>query len=138
MKRIKLFEEFDYDVTLKESNLYIYDKDSNEVLGHSLDYNEIKKIISDKQKGLNPQNFPRLVYGVQTDDKNNTITFDTLKDAQDWYNKSIEQEKHNELKKVPKTNLGKTLYEISEYVKEKYPNINKGTCYFFTYLIYAI
>ena len=39
MKRIKLFEEFDYDVTLKESNLYIYDKDSNEVLGHSLDYN---------------------------------------------------------------------------------------------------
>lgn len=135
MKRIKLFEEFDYDVTLKESNLYIYDKDSNEVLGHSLDYNEIQKIIGEKQKGLNPQNFPRLVYGIQTDDKNNPIIFDTLKDAQDWYNKSIEKEKHNELKKVPKTNLGKTLYEISEYVKEKYPNINKGTCYFFTYLI---
>lgn len=135
MKRIKLFEEFDYDVILKKSNLYIFDKDSNEVLGHSLDYNEIQKIIGEKQKGLNPQNFPRLVYGVQTDDKNNPITFDTLKGAQDWHNKSIEKEKHNELKKVPKTNLGKTLYEISEYVKEKYPNINKGTCYFFTYLI---
>lgn len=135
MKNLKTFETFSIDNREEESNLYVYDKDSNEVLGHSLGYNGIQKIISDKQKGLNPQNFPRLVYGAQTDDKNNPITFDNLKDAQDWYNKSIEQEKHNELKKVPKTNLGKTLYEISEYVKEKYPNINKGTCYFFTYLI---
>ena len=136
MKNLKTFEAFSITENKDlKSNLYVFDKDSNEVLGHSLTYNEIQKIISDKQKGLNPQNFPRLVYGAQTDDKNNPITFDTLKDAQDWYNKSIEQEKHNELKKVPKTNLGKTLYEISEYVKEKYPNINKGTCYFFTYLI---